>query len=142
MPGITLRLADILTHNYEVRSNEVGVSWGQSLPVGKSRVNNAASKNVMTLIWSAYERLNRGEHVLLPVIGYYGAGRAWLAHNERMKAKVKSNGPANRWEAFYDCLNERIRVADLAHWFQTDKSRREVAAAIIDRASKLSVARF
>ena len=101
--------------------NEVGVSWGQSLPVGKSRVNNTASKNVMTLIWSAYERLNLGEHFLLPVICYYGAGRAWLAHNERMKAKVKSNGPANRWEAFYDCLNERIRVADLAHWFQTEQ---------------------
>ncbi len=52
------------------------------------------------------------------MICYYGAGRAWLAHNERKKAKAKSNGPANRWEAFYDCLNERIRVADLAHWFQ------------------------
>ena len=98
--------------------DRVGVSWGQSLPVGKTRVSNAASKEVMALIWSAYERIGRGEQVLLPVICYYGAGRAWLAHNERKKAKAKSNGPANRWEAFYDCLNERIRVADLAHWFQ------------------------
>ena len=98
--------------------DRVGVSWGQSLPVGKTNVSNAVSKEVMTLIWSAYERIGRGEQVLLPVICYYGAGRAWLAHNERNKAKAKSNGPANRWEAFYDCLNERIRVADLAHWFQ------------------------
>lgn len=97
--------------------DRVGVSWGQSLPVGKAKVSNAVSKDVMALIWSAYERVSRGEQVLLPVICYYGAGRAWLAHNERKKAKAKSNGPANRWEAFYDCLNERIRVADLAHWF-------------------------
>ncbi len=96
------------------------VSWGQSLPVGKTNVSNAASKEVMALIWSAYERIGRGEQLLLPVICYYGAGRAWLAHNERKKAKAKSNGPANRWEAFYDCLNERIRVADLAHWFQSE----------------------
>ncbi len=72
----------------------------------------------MALIWSAYDRVSQGEHILLPVICYYGAGRAWLAHNEGKKAKAKANGPANRWEAFYDCLNERIRVADLAHWFQ------------------------
>ena len=98
--------------------DRVGVSWGQSLPVGKTNRSNAVSKEVMALIWSAYERIGRGEQVLLPVICYYGAGRAWLAHNERKKAKAKSNGPANRWEAFYDCLNERIRVADLAHWFQ------------------------
>jgi predicted ATP-binding protein involved in virulence len=98
--------------------DRVEISWGQSLPVGKTKVSNAASKEVMALIWSAYERIGRGEQILLPVTCYYGAGRAWLAHNERQKAKAKPNGPANRWEAFYDCLNERIRVADLAHWFR------------------------
>ncbi len=98
--------------------DRVGVTWGQSLAVGKTSRDNTVSKKVLALIWSAYERIGRGEQVLLPVICYYGAGRAWLPHNERKKAKVKSNGPANRWEAFYDCLNERIRLADLAHWFQ------------------------
>ena len=98
--------------------DQVGVSWGASLPVGKTKVSNAASKKVMASIWSAYERVGQGEQILLPVICYYGAGRAWLAHNERKRAKAKSNGPANRWEAFYDCLNERIRLGDLAHWFQ------------------------
>ncbi|MBS0206749.1 MAG: AAA family ATPase [Planctomycetes bacterium] len=92
-------------------------AWGQELAVGKTKVSNAASKQALDLIKSAYERVGQGANVLLPVICYYGAGRAWLAHNERNKAKAKPNGPANRWEAFYDCLNERIRVADLAHWF-------------------------
>ncbi len=88
-------------------------AWGQAIAVGKTRVNNAASKDVLDTIWSAYERVGRGEEVLLPVICYYGAGRAWLAHNERKKVKAKANGPANRWEALYDCLNERIRMSDL-----------------------------
>lgn len=94
------------------------IAWGQSLEPGRRTVNHQASKEARDLIWSAYQRIGRREQVLLPVICYYGAGRAWLPHNERKKAKAKSNGPSNRWEAFYDCLNERIRIADLAQWFQ------------------------
>jgi predicted ATP-binding protein involved in virulence len=97
---------------------QAGASWGQTLDVGRTKVSNAASRDVLASIWSAYERVGRDEQVLLPVLCYYGAGRAWLAHNERTKAKAKSNGPANRWEAFYDCLNERIRVSDLARWIR------------------------
>ncbi len=97
--------------------DQTDIAWGQTLAVGKTKVSNAASQDLLALIWSAYERVGQGESVILPVICYYGAGRAWLAHNERNKAKAKSNGPSNRWEAFYDCLNERIRIADLAHWF-------------------------
>jgi predicted ATP-binding protein involved in virulence len=92
-------------------------TWGQELAVGKDKVSRTESREALALIRSAYERIGEGSQVLLPVICYYGAGRAWLAHNERKQAKAKANGPANRWEAFYDCLNERIRIADLAHWF-------------------------
>ncbi|WP_425616371.1 AAA family ATPase [Anatilimnocola sp. NA78] len=97
------------------------VTWGQALPIGRSKVSNELSKAVLARIWDAYQSIGTGEKVLLPVVCYYGAGRAWLPHNERQKAKAKSNGPANRWEAFYDCLNERIRFADLAHWFQVEQ---------------------
>lgn len=94
--------------------------WGPVLPAGKTRSNNARSKEVLTGIGAAFGLAGRGEPVRLPVICYYGAGRAFLGHNERQKAKAKSNGPANRWEAFYDCLNERVRVSDLARWFQRE----------------------
>ena len=57
---------------------------------------------------------------MLPIIAYYGAGRAWLPHHERKKVKARSNGPARRWGAFYDCLNERIRLTDLANWFERE----------------------
>ena len=59
------------------------------------------------------------------MIAYYGAGRAWLPHRERYKSAAASNEPARRWAAFYDCLNERIRIADLNQWFH-----REAIAAV------------
>ncbi len=95
--------------------------WGSLWGVGRREPNRRTeSRAALEAIKSAYGHIGNGAHVLLPVIGYYGAGRAWLASNERNKAKAKSNGPANRWEAFYDCLNERIRIPDLSHWFQAE----------------------
>ena len=61
---------------------------------------------------------------LLPVIAYYGAGRAWLPHRERRKSSEPIRNPRSRWEAFYDCLNERIRIADLKNWFADEAIER------------------
>ncbi len=97
------------------------LSWSQELPVGKRNVSNAGSKEARKLIWNAYQSAQEsGSNVLLPVIAYYGAGRAWLPHNKRTEYKAKSNGKSNRWEAFYDCLNERIRLSDLSSWFRKE----------------------
>jgi predicted ATP-binding protein involved in virulence len=101
-----------------------GITWGQSLAVGKSKVSNRDAKEALALIASAYERAQRGEVVLLPVISCYGAGRAWLPHNQRKQMKAKTSGPANRWEAFYDCLNDRIRLSDLNGWFRSEAVER------------------
>jgi predicted ATP-binding protein involved in virulence len=64
-----------------------------------------------------YARDRAGERPLCPVLAYYGAGRAWLPSNKRIPKEAKSNGPARRWWAFYDCFNERIRVPELHKWF-------------------------
>jgi len=100
-----------------------GITWGQSLAVGRKSISNKNSKQALSVIASAYEQVQQGEKRLLPVIAYYGAGRTWLPHNER-KLKLKSNGPANRWEAFYDCLNDRIRLSDLNAWFLAETIER------------------
>ena len=57
------------------------------------------------------------------VLAYYGAGRSWLSSNERV-AKPRTNGPARRWAAFYDCFNERIRFAELHKWFSRETTER------------------
>jgi predicted ATP-binding protein involved in virulence len=99
--------------------------WERRIRQGKRKATKLGAKEALAVIAAAYERATREDRVLLPVIAYYGAGRAWLAHRERPKAGVPANGPARRWAAFYDCLNERIRIADLGDWFH-----REAIAAV------------
>ena len=58
--------------------------------------------------------------MICPVLAYYGAGRAWLPSNERVKAKLTNDNPARRWGAFYDCFSERIRFAALGDWLERE----------------------
>ncbi len=95
------------------------ITWEQRILPGKRRGNNSRAKEAMEVISEVY-KLSRTKPVSLPVIGYYGAGRAWLAHHDRSDKPRESNGLTNRWAAFYDCLNERIRIADLRKWFQDE----------------------
>ncbi len=95
-----------------------GTVWEARIPAGKRTPSYLGAKKALEIVQKAYASAQRGERALLPVIAYYGAGRAWLPHNRRVKAKARTSGPARRWAAFYDCLNERIRMADLTDWFQ------------------------
>ncbi|MCA9208873.1 MAG: AAA family ATPase, partial [Planctomycetales bacterium] len=97
--------------------DEQAVHWTREIPMGKERTSNHYAQETRTLIRSLYDR-SQHENVLLPVIAYYGAGRGWLSHRERKKKTTTR--PARRWAAFYDCLNERIRVADLVQWFRDE----------------------
>ena len=101
-----------------------GITWGQSLRAGTKNVTNAKSKMTLKLISEVYAKIQRGERVLLPIISYYGAGRAWMPHNQRKQLKAKSSSSSNRWEAFYDCLNDRIRLSDLNSWFRSEAIER------------------
>ncbi|TKD12374.1 AAA family ATPase [Polyangium fumosum] len=99
------------------------VAWERVLGSG-GRTSSAGSKQALDIIGDMYKRDAAGEHVVLPVLAYYGAGRAWLPSNQRIQKDTKLHGPARRWAAFYDCFNERIRFGDLNEWF-----RREVTAS-------------
>jgi predicted ATP-binding protein involved in virulence len=97
-----------------------GISWEQSIPSGAKQVKNSGAKEALTVVDNAFDRALSSEHVLLPVIAYYGAGRAWLPHHERSQKSISSKGASSRWAAFYDCLNERIRIPDLVRWFKDE----------------------
>jgi predicted ATP-binding protein involved in virulence len=99
--------------------------WERRIEEGKRRGTDRRAKDALAVVESAYDRARTDEGFPLPVIAYYGAGRTWLPHRERYRSRVAPNGPARRWAAFYDCLNERIRTADLNQWFQ-----REAIAAV------------
>jgi hypothetical protein len=53
-------------------------------------------------------------------MAYYGAGRSWLPSNQRDPKALTNTLPSRRWDAFYDCFEERIRITDLHTWFQKE----------------------
>ena len=99
------------------------LTWTRQITAEGKDTNNTKAKEALSIIADIYARVDKGEHVLCPVLAYYGAGRAWLPPSERKK-EIANGGPARRWAAFYDCFNERIRFDELRKWFQ-----REVTAA-------------
>lgn len=99
------------------------VLWARQIRPAGRRTTNVGAKKALDLVREVYRRDSAGENVLCPVLGCYGAGRAWLPSNARVP-QPKANGPARRWAAFYDCFNERIRFAELQRWFGRETTER------------------
>lgn len=99
------------------------VTWTRQIRPDGIRTSNADARQALERVKKIYERDSAGESVLCPVLAYYGAGRAWLPSNEKIR-KAKTNGPARRWAAFYDCFNERIRFSALQQWFSRETIER------------------
>jgi hypothetical protein len=59
-----------------------------------------------------------------PLLAYYGAGRAWMPSNERVQRASFEIKKPNQWDGYYDCLQERIRLKDLDHWFRDEAAAR------------------
>jgi len=93
------------------------VTWERRINSEGKRTSNAQAKAALKYVQERYARDSAGDQLLCPVLAYYGAGRGWLPSNERVPKKTKTEGPARRWAAFYDCFSERIRFADLRKWF-------------------------
>ena len=101
--------------------NSQPVQWLRQIKTNGSRTSNTA-KQALEIISTLFQQVEAGEKIWLPIIAYYGAGRAWLPSNQRdRKPKATTHtSPARRWDAFYDCFEERIRIADLHTWFQKE----------------------
>lgn len=95
-------------------------SWCRQIRKDGTRTTNAEAKTALKVIERHFARVQTGQGVLSPVIAYYGAGRTWLPSRSRREQGTKRGGPARRWEALYDCINERIRLTDLNAWFQRE----------------------
>jgi len=96
------------------------VTWTRQIKQGGKRTTNVDAKEALDMIRGIYQLDALGQSIICPVLAYYGAGRAWLPSNQRLPAEAKTNGPARRWAAFYDCFNERIRFDELRKWFHRE----------------------
>jgi predicted ATP-binding protein involved in virulence len=90
------------------------IEWLRQIGTNGSRTSNTGAKQALEIISTLFQRVGSHEKIWLPIVAYYGAGRAWLASNQ------SNNKPSRRWDAFYDCFAERIRIGDLHNWFQKE----------------------
>jgi predicted ATP-binding protein involved in virulence len=100
--------------------NSQPVQWLRQIKTNGSRTSNTEAKEALAIISPLFQQVEAGEKIWLPIIAYYGAGRAWLPSNQRDPKATTHTSPARRWDAFYDCFEERIRIADLHTWFQKE----------------------
>jgi len=100
------------------------VTWTRQIRPNGSRTTNADAEAAIELIEHMYAQDHEGIHMPFPVLAYYGAGRGWIASNERKQEESKAIGQARRWSAFYDCFSERIRFGDLQEWFKSETIER------------------
>lgn len=100
-----------------------GLAWTRQIRSTGGRTSNVEAKEALEAVRSIFKLDASGAEQLVPIVAYYGAGRAWLPSNKRTAAG-KSNGPAKRWAAFYDCFNERIRFEHLHRWFERENLQR------------------
>ncbi len=96
------------------------VEWRRGIRARGSRTTNADAARALRIIDSHYSQDSPAATMPSPVIAYYGAGRAWLPSRTRSSPRLRARHPARRWEAFYDCFVERIRLSDLRIWFQRE----------------------
>lgn len=92
-----------------------GLKWARLVRDGETRTTNAEAKDAEQAI-SELTKAADARAALLPVLAYYGAGRAWLATNKRPKWPI-SHRKLQRYDAYYKCLDTRIRDRDLNEWF-------------------------
>jgi predicted ATP-binding protein involved in virulence len=92
-----------------------GLTWARLIRQGGTRTTNAEAKRAETAISELVQQADRQE-AELPVLAYYGAGRAWLPSNKRPSGPIDLR-KSRRFDAYYNCLDTRIRDRELNEWF-------------------------
>lgn len=92
-----------------------GLRWTRMIREGGTRTTNAeareAERAIMELVQAAH-----AQRAPLPVLAYYGAGRAWLPTNKRPGVRLSGSRP-QQFDAYRNCLDTRIRDRELNEWF-------------------------
>lgn len=97
--------------------NDQPIQWLRQIKENSSRTSNTESKEALNIISKLFKQVEAGEKIWLPIMAYYGAGRAGLPSNQRA---ITYTSPSRRWDAFYDCFEERISIPRLHTWFQKE----------------------
>jgi len=92
-----------------------GLRWTRMIRVNGTRTTNAEAKDAQAAIANLVSKA-RAQQAPLPVLAYYGAGRAWQPTNKRQVGPVSGSKP-RQLDAYRYCLDTRIREKDINDWF-------------------------
>lgn len=92
-----------------------GVEWTRQIRKDGSRTTNLEAKEAIAAV-NKWVDAATGKNVLLPVLAYFGAGRAWLPTNKKPAHRRNGKKP-RRFDAYDNCLDTRIDLHGLNHWF-------------------------
>jgi len=92
-----------------------GLKWTREIKARGAKTTNRNAKEAESAI-AALVAAAEAHHDLLPVLAYYGAGRAWLPTNKRT-ARPLSSAKTQRFDAYNKCLEPRINDHYLNEWF-------------------------
>jgi predicted ATP-binding protein involved in virulence len=91
--------------------------WTRENKEFSSKTVNTAAKEASDAIKSLLDRALNEKGVSLPVVAYYGAGRAWLAGRDRKSTKEINLKKTSRFDAYYHSLDGQIRHQAINRWF-------------------------
>jgi predicted ATP-binding protein involved in virulence len=94
------------------------IKWTRMNREYSSKTTNKEARGAIKVVEDLLEQSRKKEaRITLPVLAYYGAGRAWLPVPDRQsKFELKLN-KVSRFDAYYYCLAGRIRDKELQEWF-------------------------
>ncbi len=91
------------------------ITWTRQIRRDGNRTSNVEAKEAIEVIGRWVNAAESGK-IALPVLAYYGAGRAWLPTNKKPAHRLKSKKP-RRFDAYENCLDTRIDLHGLNYWF-------------------------
>lgn len=94
------------------------VEWTRMNKGLSQKTSNAAAQEALQVVSHMQEQCrNPRARVTLPVLAYYSAGRAWLPEKDRLTGFPLDMAKASRFDAYYFCLDGRIRDREINQWF-------------------------
>lgn len=89
--------------------------WTRMIREGGTRTTNAEAREAEKSITETVQAAE-AQSAPLPVLAYYGAGRAWLPTNKRPAIRTSQRRP-QQFDAYRNCLDTRIHDRELNEWF-------------------------
>lgn len=94
------------------------LTWTRKNEGHGTRTTNNGARDAIDAVHRLLAAARESADVTLPLLAAYGAGRAWLPARERFEGFHRgSTKSVSRFDAYFYCLEGRIRQDDLNRWF-------------------------